>query len=170
MPAITGRLVDYIRCDVIRIGGITEARKIAVLAETYDVKTAWHGPNDVSPITHAVNWHLNVSEYNFGIQEDGSVDTLVKQVVSGGPVYRDGYLYLEDRPGIGCDIDEAAAEKYPFRRAYIPVCRSSDGALPIGDMGNKEANPMNEELCRSNAVRMPAIIRRFILRAGGWHI
>ena len=85
--------------------------------------------NDVSPITHAVNWHLNVSEYNFGIQEDGSVDTLVKQVVSGGPVYRDGYLYLEDRPGIGCDIDEAAAEKYPFRRAYIPVCRSSDGSL-----------------------------------------
>ena len=129
LPAITGRLVDYIRCDVIRIGGITEARKIAVLAETYDVKTAWHGPNDVSPITHAVNWHLNVSEYNFGIQEDGSVDTLVKQVVSGGPVYRDGYLYLEDRPGIGCDIDEAAAEKYPFRRAYIPVCRSSDGSL-----------------------------------------
>lgn len=129
MPAITGRLVDYIRCDVIRIGGITEARKIAVLAETYDVKTAWHGPNDVSPITHAVNWHLNVSEYNFGIQEDGSVDTLVKQVVSGGPVYRDGYLYLEDRPGIGCDIDGGGAEKYPFRRAYIPVCRSSDGSL-----------------------------------------
>ncbi|MFR1477922.1 MAG: hypothetical protein ACLSB9_20710 [Hydrogeniiclostridium mannosilyticum] len=36
--------------------------------------------------------------------------------------------YLEDRPGIGCDIDEAAA-KASFRRAYIPVCRSSDGSL-----------------------------------------
>ena len=58
LPAITGHWVDYIRCDVIRVGGITEARKIASLAETYDIKTAWHGPNDVSPITHAVNWHL----------------------------------------------------------------------------------------------------------------
>lgn len=129
LPAITNRWTDYLRCDVIRIGGITEARKIAALAETYDIKTAWHGPNDVSPITHAVNWHLNVSEYNFGIQEDGTADNLIKKVVSGGPEYKDGYLVMEDRPGIGCDIDEEAAAKYPFRKAYIPICRQKDGSL-----------------------------------------
>ncbi|RKJ04502.1 hypothetical protein D7X87_10810 [bacterium D16-54] len=129
LPAITGRWIDFLRCDVIRIGGITEARKIAALAETYDIKTAWHGPNDVSPITHAVNWHLNVSEYNFGIQEDGTTDGLIHQVISGGPVYQDGYLIMEERPGIGCDIDEDAAAQYPFRKAYIPVCRQEDGSL-----------------------------------------
>lgn len=129
LPAITGHWIDFIRCDVIRIGGISEARKIAALAETYDIKTAWHGPNDVSPITHAVNWHLNVSEYNFGIQEDGSADNLIRKVVSGGPVYRDGYLEMEDLPGIGCDIDEEAAAQYPFRKAYIPICRRNDGSL-----------------------------------------
>ena len=129
LPAVANRWIDYLRCDVIRIGGITEARKIAALAETYDVKLSWHGPNDVSPITHAVNWHLNVSEYNFGIQEDGTADELVREVVSGGPVYQDGYLIMDCRPGIGCDIDEEAAANYPFRRAYIPICRSEDGSL-----------------------------------------
>lgn len=129
LPSITGHWVDYIRCDVIRVGGITEARKIAALAETYDIKTAWHGPNDVSPITHAVNWHLNVSEYNFGIQEDGTTDGLIREVVSGGPVYKNGSLFMEDRPGIGCDVDEAAAARYPFRKAYIPICRQGDGSL-----------------------------------------
>lgn len=129
LPTITNRWADYIRCDIIRIGGITEARKLSALAETYDIKTAWHGPNDVSPITHAVNWHLNVSAYHFGIQEDGTTDGLIKQVIQGGPFYRDGYLQMEDRPGIGCDIDEEAARQYPFRKSYLPICRSSDGSL-----------------------------------------
>ena len=130
LPGITNRWLDFIRCDLIRIGGITEARKIGAIAETYDVKTAWHGPNDVSPVTHAVNWHLNVSAYIFGIQEDGTVDDKINKVIKGGPVYRDGYLTMEDTPGIGCDIDEEAAKMYPYRRAYIPVCRRpEDGSL-----------------------------------------
>ncbi len=130
LPGITNRWIDFIRCDIIRIGGITEARKIQAIAETYDVKTAWHGPNDVSPVTHAVNWHMNVSAFNFGIQEDGTVDDTVKDVVKGGPIYKDGYLFMEDKPGIGCDIDEEAAEKYPYKRAYIPICRRpDDGSL-----------------------------------------
>ena len=90
---------------------------------------AWHGPNDVSPITHAVNWHLNISEYNFGILEDGAVDDFIKDVVSGGPIYQDGWLVMEERPGIGCDIDEDAAALYPFRKAYLPICRQKDGSI-----------------------------------------
>ena len=130
IPAITNRWLDFIRCDIIRVGGITEARKIGAIAETYDVKTAWHGPNDVSPVTHAVNWHMNVSAYNFGIQEDGTVDDKIKEVIRGGPVYGNGYLTMTDKPGIGCDIDEDAAAAYPYRRAYIPVCRRpEDGSL-----------------------------------------
>lgn len=129
LPLITNHWADFIRCDIIRIGGITEARKIGALAETYDIRTAWHGPNDVSPITHAVNWHLNVSAFNFGIQEDGTTDGTIKEIVTGGPVYENGYLKMEDRPGIGCDINEEAAKKYPYRKSYIPICRSCDGSL-----------------------------------------
>ena len=129
LPMITNRLADYLRCDIIRIGGITEARKIQAIADTYDLKTAWHGPNDVSPITHAVNWHMNVSAYNFGIQEDGTTNYEIKEIITGGPTYKDGYLYMDDTPGIGCDINEEAAAKYPYKRAYIPVCRKNDGSL-----------------------------------------
>ena len=130
LPAITNHWTDYIRCDIIRIGGITEARKIQAIAETYDVKTAWHGPNDVSPITHAVNWHLNVSAYNFGIQEDGTTCDDIKKIIIGGPEYEDGFLIMPDIPGIGCDINEEAAARHPFHKAYIPICRrSSDGSL-----------------------------------------
>lgn len=129
IPAITERLVDYLRCDIVRIGGITEAKKIAAMAETYDIKTAWHGPNDVSPITHAVNWHFNISSYNFGIQEDGTMEGPISEVVSGGPVYENGSLVMDDRPGIGCDVDEDAAARYPFRKAYLPYCRSKDGSI-----------------------------------------
>ncbi len=123
LPGIINRWLDFIRCDIIRIGGITEAKKINAIAETYDVKTAWHGPNDVSPVTHAVNWHMNVSSYNFGIQEDGTVDDKIKEVIIGGPEYKDGYLTMKEAPGIGCDINEEAAAAYPYRRAYIPICR-----------------------------------------------
>ena len=129
LPGITERLFDYLRCDLIRVGGITEGRKIQALAETYDVKLAWHGPNDVSPITHAVNYHMNVASYNFGIQEMGAIDAEVNRVVSGGPYCKDGYLYMEDQSGIGCDIDEELAKAYPYRRAYIPVCRQEDNSL-----------------------------------------
>lgn len=129
LPALSGHWIDYLRCDIIRIGGVTEARKLAALAETFDVKMAWHGPNDVSPITHAVNWHLNVSEYNFGIQEDGTTDALINRVVSGGPTCQNGFLTMDAQPGIGCDINEEEAAKYPFKRAFIPVCRDEEGAL-----------------------------------------
>jgi mannonate dehydratase len=129
LPVIVNRWIDYLRCDIIRIGGITEARKVSAIAETYDIKTAWHGPNDVSPITHAVNWHFNIASYHFGIQENGAADSLVNSVVSGGPIYKDGYLYLENRPGIGCDVDEEMAKKYPFRKAYLPICRKNDGSI-----------------------------------------
>ena len=52
-PLITDRLIDYIRIHVSQAGGLTPVRKIAAMAEIFGVKTAWHGPGDVSPIGHA---------------------------------------------------------------------------------------------------------------------
>lgn len=130
LPVITERLTDYLRADIVRIGGITELRKINAIAETYDIKTAWHGSNDLSPLTQAVNWHFNVSSYNFGIQEFGDINPEVSLVVKGGPRYSEGYLYMDDKPGIGVDIDEELALKYPYVRSYIPYCRKeADGSI-----------------------------------------
>jgi mannonate dehydratase len=68
---IQERLIDYIRCHVSQVGGFTPARKIALLAENYGVRTAWHAPGDLSPVGHMANVTLDVVAYNFGIQEWG---------------------------------------------------------------------------------------------------
>ncbi len=68
-PLMAERLIDYIRCHVSQAGGFTPARKIAIIGETFGVKTAWHGPGDVSPIGHAANITLDLVSTNFGVQE-----------------------------------------------------------------------------------------------------
>ena len=86
------QLVDYIRCDLGHCGGITEGRKIAAIAEPYYVHTAWHGPGDIGPITHAANVHLDLAIPNFGVQEMVFFSDAVREVIPGAPSYQDGYL------------------------------------------------------------------------------
>jgi mannonate dehydratase len=129
LTPVTGQLIDFIRCDLAHVGGITAGRKIAAIAEPFAVQSAWHGPGDVAPITHAANVHLDVSIPNFGVQEMVFFPELVQEVIPGGPVYRDGRLFVSDAPGLGTDVDEAAAARYPYHRAYLPVCRRADGAV-----------------------------------------
>ena len=112
-PFIVARQLDFIRVHVSAIGGITPARKLAALAEAFGVRTAFHGPGDVSPVGHAANVHLDVALPNFGIQEFTNYGGALEEVFPGGPTLQDGYLYPADRPGLGVDIDEDLARKYP---------------------------------------------------------
>jgi mannonate dehydratase len=66
---ITEQLIDFIRVHISQIGGITPARKLQIFAEQFGVKTAWHGPGDMSPIAHAANIHIDLAARNFGVQE-----------------------------------------------------------------------------------------------------
>jgi mannonate dehydratase len=113
-PLIAERLIDYIRIHVSQAGGITPCRKIAAFAEQFGVKTAWHGPGDVSPIGHMANVTLDVACYNFGIQEYSPFNARVQEVFSGCPAMKNGYLYPNETPGWGIEVDEKAAAKYPF--------------------------------------------------------
>ena len=70
-PLIAERLIDYIRIHISQAGGLTPCRKIALLAEQFGVKTAWHGPGDVWPVGHMCNLHLDLASHNFGVQEGG---------------------------------------------------------------------------------------------------
>lgn len=129
LPLITEQLIDYIRCDLGHSGGITEGKKIAAIAEPYYVKTAWHGPGDIAPITHAANVHLDLAITNFGVQEFTIFPDQVNEVIPGAPEFKSGYLTVSDAPGLGCDINEELAKKYPYQRAYLPMARRLDGSL-----------------------------------------
>ena len=113
-PLITGRLIDYIRIHVSQAGGLTPVRKIAAMAEIHGVKTAWHGPGDVSPIGHAANVTLDLVCYNFGIQEYSPFNERLQEVFRGCPVMKDGSLHANDAPGWGIEVDEKLAAKYPY--------------------------------------------------------
>lgn len=110
---IANRLIDFIRVHISQIGGITPARKLAIFAEQFGVRTAWHGPGDVSPVGHAANIHLDLTCHNFGIQEWSGFSPEAQEVFPGCPVLKDGFVYAGDRPGLGIDIDEALAKKFP---------------------------------------------------------
>ena len=112
-PLIVERLIDFIRVHISQIGGITPAKKLASLCEAFGVRTAWHGPGDVSPVGHAANVHLDVNCPNFGIQEWSGFTDTHHEVFPGCPELRNGYAYPNDQPGLGIDIDEKAAAKYP---------------------------------------------------------
>jgi mannonate dehydratase len=113
-PLISERLIDYIRVHVSQAGGLTPCRKMAILGELFGVRTAWHGPGDVSPIGHACNVALDLASYNFGVQEYYAFPEPVKEVFDGCPVMKDGYLYANEKPGWGIEVNEKLAAKYPF--------------------------------------------------------
>jgi mannonate dehydratase len=94
----------------------------------FQVKTAWHGPGDIAPPTHAANVHLDISIPNFGVQEMAFFPEVAREVLPGGPEFKDGYMN-ERRARLGTDINEEAAKNYPYRRAYLPTARRHDGSV-----------------------------------------
>jgi mannonate dehydratase len=114
VPLVSGRLIDFIRIHISQVGGLTMARKVAALCEFFAVRTAWHGPGDVSPVGHAANVHLDLACPNFGIQEAKEFTQAEQDVFPGCPELKDGYYWLSDRPGLGIDLDETLAAKFPI--------------------------------------------------------
>ncbi|MEY4267354.1 MAG: hypothetical protein RIS90_1889 [Pseudomonadota bacterium] len=141
---ISERLIDFIRVHLSQVGGITPARKLQLFAEQYGVRTAWHGPGDMSPLAHAANIHIDLAARNFGVQEwsgteppnfviqalKGPRDALLA-VFPGLPEFRQGYVYANDKPGLGVEIDEEEAAKYP---ADSGVTRWTETRLPDGSL------------------------------------
>lgn len=128
---ITEQLIDFIRVHISQIGGLTPARKLASLCESFGVRTAWHGPGDVSPIGHAANLHLDLACHNFGIQEVIYFGEPLLEVFPGTPELRGGYLWPNTKPGWGVDIDEKKAQRYQIDPAPIEWTQSRwpDGTL-----------------------------------------
>ena len=116
IPMVKDRLLDFMRAHISQIGGLTPARKLSALCEVFNVRTAWHGPTDVSPVGHAANLMLDINVWNFGIQEAGPYQSdLLAEMFPGTPEVRNGYMWPNGKPGLGVDIDEKLAAKYPIK-------------------------------------------------------
>lgn len=133
VPVIRDRLIDFIRCHISDIGGLTPAKKLAAFCEFFGVRTAWHGPGDTSPVGHAANLHLDLHAPNFGIQEATLFGERTKEVFPGCPEIHDGAMWSNDKPGLGIDVDEALAAKFPFPEHPLngawPEIRRADGTV-----------------------------------------
>ena len=88
--------------------------KVARLGEWFNIRTAWHGPGDVSPVGHAANAHIDLAVWNFGIQEAVSFSPLLREIFPGAPTMENGYMIINEAPGIGVDVNEELAKKYPL--------------------------------------------------------
>src|SRR5438132_11714082 len=126
---IEEQLIDYIRTTVVHAGGITHLRKIAALAELYQVKTGSHGATDLSPVCMAAALHFDLSVHNFGIQESMRHSAETDRVFPHRYTFEGGFMHPGDAPGLGVDIDESLAAKFPYERAYLPVNRKTDGTV-----------------------------------------
>jgi mannonate dehydratase len=114
VPLIKERLIDFIRIHISQIGGLSPARKVAALSEFFGVRTAWHGPGDASPVAHAAQLALELSSYNFGVHEGSGFPKETQDVFVGCPEVRNGYMLAREKPGLGIEVDEKLAAKFPM--------------------------------------------------------
>ena len=131
LPLVAQRRIEFLRLHVSAIGGLTPAWRAAQACELHGVRTAWHGPKDTSPLGHTAQLHLDVASHAFGIQEFPAFSDQEQEIFSGLPELREGYLYASDRPGLGIEVDEVAAARYPARTDVIGWTQSRyrDGSL-----------------------------------------
>jgi mannonate dehydratase len=113
MPLISERAIDFIRCRVSQIGGITAAKKIAIVCEEFGVRTAWQEGGDNDPVNQLAAYHVDLTIPSFGIQEENHFPASVHDILPGTAELRRGYLYGNGEPGLGIDIKEDVALKYP---------------------------------------------------------
>src|ERR1700727_2957627 len=110
--------IDYLRMTIVHAGGITHLKKAADFAELYHVKMGFHGATDLSPVTMAAALHLGLAIHNFGIQEHMHHSKLTDEVFPHHYTFNAGYMPPGNAPGLGVDIHEALAAKYPYYLAY----------------------------------------------------
>ena len=129
-------VVDIIQPDLSHAGGITECRKIATMAEAYDVAVAPHCP--LGPIAlaaclqlDAVSYNCFIQEQSLGIHYNAANDLLDYAANKDVFRYQDGYVAIPDGPGLGVEIDEdyvkeRAREGHRWRN---PIWRHKDGSF-----------------------------------------
>ncbi len=133
LPLFQGGFIDYIRIKPLHVGGITEARKIMMLAEPYNVRSAFHGAADIGPIAQSASIHLQMTIPNSGVQEwtDFRKSDLLCEVFPSPCRFSDGLAVPNEAPGLGIDYNEELGARYPYKQAWMPLVRRQDGTMHV---------------------------------------
>jgi galactonate dehydratase len=121
--------VQYVRPDVCMVGGITHAKKIAAIAEAHYVGVVPHNP--LSPVSTAACLQIAASIPNFALQEYpiGEGESPKTEIVKSAVKLENGYLIIPDAPGIGIELADDAAEKFPFTPRVVSTRLHEDGSV-----------------------------------------
>ena len=122
------RACAVIQPDVCHCGGLSEMKKIAAMAETYQISVAPHNP--LGPVATMANIHFALSTPNFLIQEVMRQDVPWRNEVVDAPLdIRDGYVYPPTQPGLGLEVDEQGAAAHPYKPEPQLNCFDEEGAV-----------------------------------------
>lgn len=133
MPLVSERLIDFVRNRVSQTGGITQAKKTAAVCEAFGVRTAFQEGGDNDPINQLASYHVDMSISSFGIQEDNRFPEQVHEMMPGAAQIKGGYMYGSGSPGLGIDLNEDLAKKYPMQvlpgQPHWTEVRGMDGSV-----------------------------------------
>ncbi len=109
---LSNNLTDFLQPDITNIGGVTQARKVAAIAEAYGVEIAFH--NAFGSIQNAVTIEVDASIPNFLIQESfyDVFPSWKRQLVKDGSRIENGYATVPTKPGLGVEVDEKLLEEH----------------------------------------------------------
>ncbi|MCD8873096.1 galactonate dehydratase [Mammaliicoccus sciuri] len=135
-PILESGFVDIIQPDLSHAGGITECKKIITMAEAYDVGAAPHCP--LGPIALASCLQVDATCHNAFIQEQSlgihyNKDSDILDYITNKEVFefKDGYVDIPKKPGLGVEIDEAHVRKMAEigHDWHNPIWRHKDGSI-----------------------------------------
>jgi len=120
-------LIDYCRVDLCICGGLTESRKLAGWCETHYIEQVPHNP--LGPVSTAACLHFDLSTPLFAVQELTWRPGVLADVVRTDMRLEGGNLYSGGSPGLGVELDEDAAQRYPFQLRRGSILRREDGSV-----------------------------------------
>ena len=126
-PIIEEELADYLRIDLALVGGITEARKVAAMGEAHYLDVVPHCAR--GPLLEQVTLHFSIATPNIAFQEHTGGPDWWDEVLPGLADFSGGCVLPPESPGLGVELNEAAALKHPFVQREMPRWRKPDGSV-----------------------------------------
>jgi len=122
---LAANAVDYLQPDSCHVGGLEATKSIASMADARFIPIAAHNP--MGPVANAMNLHLAAALDNFAILETMMFDVPWRSEICRENIkFTDGFMQIDNTPGLGVEINEEACARHPFKRQTL---RHFDGRL-----------------------------------------